>query len=149
MIGVILHIQSTDLDLVKLNWGTPFGSDIKGIDPNNIRYVLFCTSEKLKLVGKVERVVYHPNSEGKPYLIEFSDFINPPNNFSVLIGRASDGCCFVNLNYLEEIEMAFASCKCEKRPTEVLLHLSIGEAVKALSARYGLGEENIKISLHN
>ncbi|MDC3735399.1 hypothetical protein KDL27_06350 [Pseudomonas syringae pv. syringae] len=149
MIGVVLHIKNPDLDLVKLNWGTPVDSETKGVDPNSIRYVLFCVSENLKLAGKVERVVCHPNSATKPYFIEFSDFIIPPANFSVPLGRAPDKLVFINPNCLKEIETSFASPKCEKRPLEVPLHLSIGEAVKALSARYGLLEENIKISLHN
>lgn len=149
MVGVIVRLEYSQIDLAKLDWGFDFDQPIQNLSIHDFRYLVACIGDRVKFVGKVSRAYVLPNDDKKSWHVEFSE-ICEVSSTKMDLGRKNDELVLIQKQHEEELRSIISSESTLHRPEQIPLHLSIKEAEKALRVRYGLTKEGrVEISLHN
>lgn len=149
MVGFVAHIDPGSIHEVRLNWKVSFDNPSRNLEPRELRYVLFCWGKAL-LLGKVSGVEISPNDPSAPWRLTFSAFLKEPYIPGlILTGPASHKTMWLNAEQEERAEQLLSADDVIKFEEPPKLHLTIQEAVEALSRRYDIDPKNISISLHN
>jgi hypothetical protein len=149
VIGVIVRLELSDIDLAKLDWGYGFNQPVKNLSIDDFRYFVTCVGDQVKFVAKVSKAFVLPNDDKKPWHVEFSEICEVTST-RMDLGHRFDKQVLINKEHEEELRLIIARDSTKSRPAQVPLHLSIKEAEAALRVRYGLIDEGrVEISLHN
>lgn len=150
MTGVVLSVSSQELDSVKLNWRATCVCPNKDVTPLNLQYVVFLVGSNVRAAAEVVSVTSFPNQPENKWVVELSRFVDYPKieGLSVVDGYGYKS-TWIPAGYEEKFSELFVASECVRSESDPQLHLSISEAVEALSLRYDIPSKNIKISLHN
>ena len=122
----------------------------KDVTPLNLQYVVFLVGCNIRAAAEVLSVTSYPNDAASKWLIELSKFIDRPNVEGLsVVDSYSYKSTWVQAGYEQKFSELFERSENVRSDDDPKLNLSISEAVEALSLRYDVDRNNIKITLHN
>jgi len=148
MPGIVQFLSKNDLLEARRNWRLQVTEVHVKAHSLTWNYVLFAEDGRFVCAAKVLSVTEYPNHDERRWTLEFSSFKNDPRlSFSAegYGGRTE----WLDSDKDDEVLAIFEKSENIRTKEDPKLNISIDEAVEALSLRYDIDRDNIKISLHN
>lgn len=150
MTGIVVDISRNAFELARMNWRISAERPNEKVNPLNLKYVLFVVDGYLRAAAEVLSVTNYPNAEVDKWLIELSKLVERPVIEGLcVVDNYGHRSSWVQDEYDSKLLELFRHAEIVRVDDGPQLNVSISEAVDALSLRYDISPENIKITLHN